>query len=353
MNRTDCHRLILQFHITGRCNLRCRHCYRAEGDVEPLTLKDVTEVLEQYRGLLAYYNRQKGIRRRGHVNITGGEPFIRSDIAEILSFLGSNRELYSYGVLSNGSFITDGMTALLRQTGVSFVQLSLDGDRAAHDSLRTPGDYDRVLDTARRLEREGIRTYISFTANRENYRHLPEAAKECRKRKISKLWSDRVVPIGGGEELSGLTIGPEDMDDYLRALRKARGSRLTRILHPGTEVSLGRALQFIDSGGDVYSCGAGSSLITVDEFGRVMPCRRMPIYCGDIFSSTLTEIYRDHPVFTDLRKALIPKECASCVYSHYCRGGARCQSYAAGGSYNRADPACPLASRCSGTQKQQ
>ena len=337
-------RLLLQFHITGKCNLRCKHCYRTEGDVEPLSTEDVKAVITQFLQLRNTYNRLHNIRKKGHINLTGGEPFIRQDIQGILRFLGQHKQEVSYGILSNGSFLTDELIATLKETDVSFVQLSLDGDRQTHDDLRAPGDYDRVLATAQRLEENGIRTYISFTANRENYRHLPEIAKQCRKRRITKLWSDRLVPIGTGQALSSLTITAEDLPDYIRTLKKAQGSFLTKLLYPKTQVTMNRALQFLNSKGNVYSCSAGDSLITVDEFGQVMPCRRMPILCGDVFGSSLEDIYWNHETFRSLRKELIPKECRHCQYQYLCKGGAKCQSYGTYGTYHSADPACYLQS---------
>ena len=146
-------RLLLQFHITGNCNLKCKHCYRSEGNAEPLAYEQVIQVIEQYKSLLKRYNDKHGIKRRGHINITGGEPFIRKDIKQILRYLGSNKEFFSYGILSNGSFIDKEMTAVLKETSVSFIQLSLDGDRKTHDFLRKDGDYDRVLATAKMLEK--------------------------------------------------------------------------------------------------------------------------------------------------------------------------------------------------------
>ena len=338
-------RLLLQFHVTGRCNLRCRHCYRREGDVEPLAYSDVISVIEQYKELQKEYNTRHQIRRKGHINITGGEPFIRSDIKEILRYLGENREEFSYGVLSNGSFLDDELVAVLKETQVSFVQLSIDGDRVLHDSLRAPGDYDRVLKTAEYLEKNGIRTYISFTANKENYRCLPQVAKECRKRGITKLWSDRLVPIGNGEDISSLAITDKELPEYVAVMKKARGGWLTRLLYPKTKVTMNRALQFLHSDGSMYSCSAGNSLITVDEFGTVMPCRRMPIPCGSVLDSTLKEIYYNNGIMKGLRDSCEPEECRNCNYVHYCKGGAKCQSYAAYGSYYRADPACPCAER--------
>lgn len=341
-------RLLLQFHITGRCNLRCKHCYRTEGDVESLSYDDVVTIIEQFKQLREEYNQRHNIKRKGHINLTGGEPFFRADIKRILMYLGANKEHFTYGILSNGSFLDDEVIQLLKETDVSFVQLSIDGDRETHDFLRAPGDYDRVLDTAEHLERSGIRTYISFTANRDNYKHLPVVARQCRKRKITKLWSDRLVPIGNGQELQQLVITKDEFPQYVQTLKKAQGGFLVRLLYPKAVVTMNRALQFQNSKGAVYSCSAGNSLITVDEFGNIMPCRRMPIICGNAFETTLRDVYYENETFKRLRGDCTPKECAGCKYAFYCRGGAKCQSYAMFGSYLRADPACSLQSNNKG-----
>ena len=334
-------RLLLQFHITGRCNLRCKHCYRTEGDIEKLSFDDVVLVIEQFKELREKYNNTHHITRKGHINITGGEPFYRKDIKQILEYLGENQEYFSYGILSNGSFIDDEIIRILKKTQVSFVQLSIDGDKKMHDSLRAAGDYDRVMNTAEYLEKNGIKTYISFTANKENYKFLPKVAAECRRRKITKLWSDRLVPIGNGQELQELEITRLDLPKYIKAMKKAQGNFLTQKLYPKTCVTMNRALQFQNSKGNIYSCSAANSLITVDEFGNIMPCRRMPIICGNVFETTLKDTYYNHKTFKELRLNTVAKECASCKYSYLCGGGARCQSYAKYGTYFKADPACP------------
>ena len=344
--RDRANRLLMQFHITGRCNLSCRHCYRTEGNVEPLTFEDIIDITEQYKALRLRYNKLHNIGARGHVNITGGEPFIRDDIGDILNYYGENRQHFSFGILTNGSFIDDDIIHILKANSVSFVQLSIDGDEKTHDSLRAPGDYRRTFRTAAYLEKNGVKTYISFTANAKNCKYLPYVASECRKRHISKLWSDRLVPIGCGDELSDLAIGKDELNDYICYMKKARGNKLIRMLFSKTEVAMNRALQFLNSEGCMYSCSAGSSLITVDEFARVMPCRRMPIICGNLKDTTLEKIYFENPVFIDLREKRIPSSCESCIYAMWCRGGAKCQSYAVYGDYNKPDPACPYAGRC-------
>ena len=339
----NANRLLLQFHITGRCNLRCRHCYRTEGDVEPLSTQRVLDVIDQFAALKERYDALHGIQKRGHINITGGEPFIREDIGVILDRLGAYSDRLSFGILSNGSFLDEAAVAALKRNGVAFVQLSIDGDRETHDSLRAPGDFDRTFRTARMLERRGIRTYISFTANARNFRCLPQVAARCRAYGITKLWTDRLVPIGNGEQLRDLILGPELLPEYLRVLKKAQGSRLTRLLFPKTRVTADRSLQFLGAHGSVYSCSAGQSLITVDEFGQIMPCRRMPVVCGSILRDRLEDVYFGSETFRALRGQGIPKACGSCASRYHCRGGARCQAYALRGSFSGADPGCPVA----------
>lgn len=337
----------MQFHITGRCNLQCKHCYRTEGNVEPLSTEQVLQVIDAFAALQQKYNQLHGIHKKGHINITGGEPFIRADIDRILDHLGSYHEQLSFGVLSNGSFLAGDKIAALKKNGVSFVQLSIDGDRPTHDDLRAPGDYDRTFRVARMLEGHGIPAYISFTANAHNFHALPQVAAQCRKYGITKLWSDRLVPIGNGEQLQELAITKEVLPEYLKVLKKAQGNWLTHLLYPKTMVTANRALQFLGAVGSIYSCSAGDSLITVDEFGQIMPCRRMPILCGNIQEDSLENVYFEHPVFRDLRNQNIPKACGKCPYNYYCRGGAKCQTYAACGNYSGADPGCMLTIRAS------
>jgi len=58
--------------------------------------------------------RKKNGRAYGHITVTGGEPFIRSDFLELLDILSANRKYFSFAILTNGSFIDDAMACHLR-----------------------------------------------------------------------------------------------------------------------------------------------------------------------------------------------------------------------------------------------
>ena len=68
-----------------------------------------------------------------------------------------------------------------------------------------------------------------------------------------------------------------------------------------TEVAAHRALQFLTAGGSAYHCTAGDSLLTVMPNGDVYPCRRMPIRAGNVFQTSLREIYERSHILRALR----------------------------------------------------
>lgn len=332
--------MTFQFHITGRCNLHCKHCYRPDDNSEILSFQNIIDVLLQFEKLADKYNHRNRIKEKPHVNLTGGEPLMREDIYDILDYIGEHRNRYTCGILTNGSPINEKMIASFIKNRISFIQLSIDGNCDIHNSIRAPGDYERTFETIKLLNAGGIRTMISFTANEDNYRCLPEVALECRKHGVNKLWSDRMVPIGSGEGLK--SIDKKTLIPYLLSLQKAQQENQNTVLCPNTEISMERALQFLVADEPIYSCSAGISLITVDEYGKIYPCRRMPIACGNALDHEMEEVYFNHKIFQKLRKETVPQECSQCKFQFTCRGGARCQSYAVYGDFTRADPACPL-----------
>ncbi len=77
--------MLLQWHITERCNNRCAHCYQEENEGGELTFEELLAVLEQYKDLLDDFAKEAEAPSRGHINVTGGEPFIRSDFPDFLA----------------------------------------------------------------------------------------------------------------------------------------------------------------------------------------------------------------------------------------------------------------------------
>ena len=145
--------------ITGKCNYRCRHCLvSAPGASHPqLPLSDCMHII----GELA----RSGIQR---VDITGGEPLVRSDFEEIVKEL-TRHEIDINMIFTNGFLLTEDTLRMLARYGQHpLFQLSFDG-LGHHDWLRGVNGAEKEADRAfRLLNRHGFAASAVMCIHREN-----------------------------------------------------------------------------------------------------------------------------------------------------------------------------------------
>ena len=339
-------RLLLQWHLTERCNLRCAHCYQDDFRDSGRSLADWLSILEQYRAFLREGTASAGGKGRspikGQLTLTGGEPFAHPDFPALLDRIAGMRDELGFAILCNGTLIDDAMARQLAAWSPRFVQVSLEGTPATHDALRGHGNHAAVVAAIKRLVSAGIRTLIAFTAHQGNYREFPEVARLGKKLGVARVWADRLIPQGQGGRLRGLSV--EETCEFVELMRQSKlelAPRWPRRRGEGTEISLHRALQFL-GGGPAYRCSAGDTLITVMPDGTLYPCRRLPITAGNLYQTPLGTLY-DGELLKKLRDSeAVTEGCASCAYERLCRGGLRCLAYAVTGRFDAADPGCWL-----------
>ena len=89
--------LLLQWHVTERCNLRCTHCYQESHGGAELDFEQLLGILAQFEELLARWRGTKNPHSpRGHITVTGGEPFVRRDFLELLEVFARRRQRFSF-----------------------------------------------------------------------------------------------------------------------------------------------------------------------------------------------------------------------------------------------------------------
>jgi radical SAM protein with 4Fe4S-binding SPASM domain len=335
--------LLLQWHITDRCNLRCAHCYQESYTGEELEFRDLLHILDQFRELLDRWQCGGGQRVRGHVTVTGGEPFVRSDFPDLLEVLAARRDRCTFAILTNGSFIDASLARQLQRLAPAFVQVSIEGVPESHDRVRGSGSFARTVAAIQTLVRHGIRTFVSFTAHRGNFREFGEVARVGRQLGVTRVWADRLIPHGSGSGLTDHILTPEETREFFGIMYQARIEASRKWFSP-TEIAMHRAVQFLLAGGTPYHCAAGDTLITVMPNGDVFPCRRMPIRVGNTLETPLVEIYYGNDLLCALRdRNRISQGCEDCCYAGLCRGGLKCLSYAVNEDPFKADPGCWLA----------
>jgi len=334
------HRLVLQWHITDRCNRRCSHCYQESYEGEELPLRKLLTILDQFRQLTELrHERSKLPKTRAHINVTGGEPFIRDDFPQLLEVFRSNREWLSFGILTNGSFIDAATARRLKELGTAYVQVSIEGTKERNDAIRGPGAWDQTVAALKNLVQERMRTAISFTAQKSNFREFGEVARLGRELGVTRVWSDRVIPSGDGADAADEVLLPEETRELLETMHHAHAEGMRQFCR--TEVYMHRALQFLFAGGTPYHCAAGDTLVTVMPNGDLYPCRRMPIRVGNLMEKPLTELYAESELLQALRdRGRVNQGCEDCSFSRSCGGGLRCLSYAMTGNPFKADPGC-------------
>ncbi|MCW5213545.1 radical SAM protein [Desulfobulbus sp. TB] len=330
--------MIFQWHITNRCNLRCLHCYQTTyDDVAELSLAQIEEVLEQFADFRRQYPQQGSL----HLTITGGEPFLFPHIDVLIEKVSQSPQIKNYSLLSNGHCINAATLQLLKKYPPAYVQISLDGTKKNHEAIRGAGSFDKAVQGIKQLVAAKIRTTVSFTATKKNYKDFLRLSFLCNRLNINHLWTDRVIPDLSDKER--LSLGPVEVRKYLWLLRLAF---FINLLHPVTQnrISAVRALQFLALPfRKPYRCSAGRNLLAIMPDGDVYPCRRMERKVGNLFESSLSTIYISNYFLVRLREDYTSiRGCEGCKHERICRGGLKCLALAENNDPFTRDPGCCL-----------
>jgi MoaA/NifB/PqqE/SkfB family radical SAM enzyme len=252
-----------------------------------LDLGQLLSVVDQYKRFL----KNQGFCK-GHINVTGGEPFMRKDLFDFFEVLSSQRKTFNFALLTNGSFISKDIAEMLKNLKPSFVQVSIDGGDETHDNIRGRGNHSTVIQAINNLRHAGIKTLISFTAHKGNFREFESVAELGRKLGVSNIWTDRFIPAGTRSTMADNVLSKEETHGFFSIVMKAKQKIEGKWRHQ-TTISMNRALQFILGDGEPYRCSAGENLLTIGTDGSLYPCRRMPVSIGNVTSTDLSCLYAE------------------------------------------------------------
>lgn len=332
-----------QWHITKTCNCRCEHCYQFDySNNNELDFKQLVKTFLEIKKFIKYFyqNQLKKDKYIPTISLTGGEPFLRNDFLDLLKILSSNKDFFNFAILTNGTLITKEIATIIKKYGISFVQISIDGDEQTHDKIRGIGTFKKAIQGIKYLRDENINVSISFTANKLNFKSFPLVVKLGKDLGVNNVWTDRIIPINDNKQL--INLSKEETKEYVNIINKERENNANE----NFTVSNYRPLQRIGTlyEKDLYSCHAGFNNFTILENGDIYPCRRMPVKLGNILSDSLIDIYINNDYMKKLRfeYEIPPEDCKNCKIFENCHGGSKCLSYAVYQNSNIKDPGCWL-----------
>lgn len=327
--------LIVIWEVTRACALACRHC-RAEAipqcDPRELDLKEAERFIGQVK------KAEPGI-----FILTGGDPMYRRDLVHIIEYASKQGLRVAMSPSATPRFLKAGL-GIFREAGLKAISLSLDGaSKARHDAFRrVPGAWDWTLQACRAVREAGLSLQINTTVTRWNIDEIEEFLPLLEELK-PQVWSlFQLVPTGRGR--MGDLITGQQMEDLFNRLCEVEQHvhykiKTTEGMH-FRRVALERWKR---TGGPKPAVGTindGKGFVFVSHTGDIHPSGFLPITAGNVRTDELIDVYRNAPLFRQLRDPkLLKGKCGRCEYKDIC-GGSRARAYAMTGDYLWEEPLC-------------
>ena len=348
-------RPVVVWNVTQRCNLKCVHCYAHAKNIafdNELSLSEGKILIDD----LAEFGVPVML-------FSGGEPLIRKDLPELAAY-AVKKEMRAV-ISTNGTLITPQIAQTLKDIGLSYVGISLDGMEEINDRFRgVKGAFRLALKGIENCKKAGIKVGLRFTINKSNAGQIPEIFKLLEEMDIPRVCFYHLVYSGRGSELVKEDLSHEEsrkavdlimdltkqlhdknnskevltVDNhadgpylYLRLLKEnpERARNVLELLEMNEGNSSGIGIGCISWDGEVYA----------DQFWRHYSF-------GNVRNRPFSKIWADtsDPLMKKLKekKRYAKGRCATCRWLDICAGNFRVRSEAVTGDVWAPDPACYL-----------
>jgi radical SAM protein len=338
------------WEVTQACDLACVHC-RASAQPDRHRMELSTSEGKALIDQIAVLNVPIFV-------LTGGDPIKRPDLFELIGHASSRGVRVSL-TPSATPLLTRDVLVQLKEAGLARLAVSMDGASAeTHDAFRgMSGSFARTLDAVRWANEIGLSVQINTTFSRRNIGEIGEIVALMNGLNIT-LWSVFfLVPTGRGKlndllsaeefewvfakvyslsKTASFDIKTTEAQHYRRYLLQQRVAERklgidVALQHERAVDAIGRAPRGLND---------GKGFVFISHKGEVFPSGFLPLSAGSIRDRELATIYRDSPLFRDLRDtSRLEGKCGSCEFKEIC-GGSRARAYALTGNPHAEEPCC-------------
>jgi len=277
--------------LTYRCNLFCKHCYIPQyyRSKPELSTKKIFELIEEISSLGGLY-----------LTFTGGEPFLRKDIFELINF--AKQKKFYITVFTNGTLIDEDVVKKLKFFNVDRVEISIYGTKKVHNKFVGCNVFDKVVETIRLLKQENINVCLKTVITKENFKDYMFLKKLARNLGVV-LKTDFVLSAKIDNDCSPfkLLLSDKDLENFIKK----------------EKIKITAEYKNFNN----FVCSAGMNIVSISPEGKVYPCIEFPYQLGNVFKENFTTIWQKNATqfvkkFFDIKKY---KKCLSCNINMYCR----------------------------------
>lgn len=322
--------------LTSDCNFQCVHCWvnKKEGNRSTDEVRLAIDKLKQMEII--------------HITLSGGEPFLRDDIIEIIRYVKSKRiclEIFTNGALLNKQIIIELSKILDLETDA--IQVSLDAaiENTFYEQRKSK-DFKKILRNIQLLKENHIKVRINFTATHINVNELAETYILCEQYNIDTFSVSHVFDLKNGIKLYKKVGIKRYIDEIVKCIEinnkyrcdlrvfipiefHSETANKTQIMNTNIkqkDYQLG-LYWFIHSNGDIYP----DVTLEYEE-----------LKLGNIYQDDVLKLCSKHQ---DINLCLIDRDlsntkCAYCNKYEICKGGEIGRVYRKYGHINYPDENC-------------
>ncbi len=208
---------VVVWNMTRRCNLRCVHCYAQSEDISYENELNHEQSLKMIDDLADF-----GVPV---ILFSGGEPLVHPRLAEYAEY--AVKKGMRAVISTNGTLITAEKARVLKEIGLSYVGISLDGLEETHDKFRgLKGAFKKAMQGIKNCQDAGIKVGLRFTINKRNVHEIPGIFDLLEKLEIPRACFYHLVYSGRGSDIAKEDLNHQETRDTLDLIMER-----TRDLH--------------------------------------------------------------------------------------------------------------------------
>ncbi len=298
--------LKVQWKVTNKCNLRCKHCYLGKLNHSELDKKKLMSIADK----LVNSNVME-------VTLTGGEALLVSSLPEVAALFIEND--IKVNIFTNALLLEkfeSKLETLLGRVPNDMLDffISVDGLEGSHDGIRGKGNFQKTIKAIKAMVKKGYRITTNTVLSSLNYKETPKLYALLWKIGVHKIQISNL--IDSGSATSNMKLTREQHEEFIGKLKEVlkgldKGSKLLYADMPDDDCS--SEIYLLDRDEKEYlqkeqwKCSAGIGKCTIDYNGDVYCCPFIRNYClGNLVDESMDTIWANKKRFEFLK--LIAKE---------------------------------------------
>lgn len=320
--------------LTFACPVQCSYCSNplelSASRKNELSTEEWIRVMRQARKLGAV-----------QLGFSGGEPLVRTDLEELV--VEAKSLGYYINLITSSIGLTTEKITTLKGAGLGHIQISFQGsNRESNKLLGGTDSFDHKVAMTKEVIKQELPLGLNFVLHRQNMHQVKEFLTMAQSLGAEFVELANCQYYGWGlHNREHLLPSQEQLIDAERVTNEFREQ------HKGDMDIFFVAPDYYDDRPKKCSNGWGSTFMTVNPEGEVLPCQAAKVIPGLEFPNVrdheLTDIWHKSDLFNRFRGTdWMTEPCKSCPEKEIDLGGCRCQALMLTGDATNADPVCSL-----------